>query len=65
MASITQDMRFCLSLIKYAQRFGVTALKYKINRQYIYRWKKGYDGSGTNPDTLTIIPIHMHRKRAN
>lgn len=47
MASITQDMRFRLSLIKYAQRFGVTkaAIKYKTNRQYIYRWKRRYDGS--------------------
>ena len=41
MASITQDMRYRLSVIKYAQRFGVTkaAVKYKTNRQYIYRWE--------------------------
>ena len=41
MASITQDMRYRLSLIKYAERYGVTkaAVKYKTNRQYIYRWK--------------------------
>ena len=47
MASITQDMRFRLSLIKYAEKHGVTkaALKYKTNRQYIYRWKNRYDGS--------------------
>ena len=47
MASITQDMRFRLSLIKYAEKHGVTkaALKYKTNRQYIYRWKNQYDGS--------------------
>ena len=47
MASITQDMRFRLSLIKYAEKHGVTkaALKYKTNRQYIYRWKYRYDGS--------------------
>ena len=37
MASITQDMRFRLSLINYADKFGVTkaAIKYKTNRQYI------------------------------
>lgn len=31
MATITQDMRYRLSLIKYAERFGVTkaAIKYK------------------------------------
>ena len=47
MASITQDMRYRLSVIKYAQRFGVTkaAVKYKTNRQYIYRWKRRYNGS--------------------
>ena len=46
-ASITQDMRFRLSLIRYAEKFGVTsaAIKYKTNRQYIYRWKKRFDGS--------------------
>ena len=47
MASITQDMRFRLSLIKYAETYGVTkaAIKYKTNRQYIYRWKTRYNGS--------------------
>ena len=47
MATITQDMRYRLSLIKYAEKFGVTkaAVKYKTNRQYIYRWKRRYDGS--------------------
>lgn len=47
MASITQDMRFRLSFIKYAETYGVTkaAIKYKTNRQYIYRWKTRYNGS--------------------
>ena len=47
MASITQDMRYRLSLIHYAEKHGVSkaARKYKTNRQYIYRWKKRYDGS--------------------
>lgn len=29
------------------EKFGVTkaAVKYKTNRQYIYRWKRRYDGS--------------------
>jgi len=47
MASITQDMRFRLSLIHYANKYGVTkaAIKFKTNRQYIYRWKRRYDGS--------------------
>ena len=47
MASITQNMRYRLSLIQYAERYGVSnaARKYKTNRQYIYRWKNRYDGS--------------------
>lgn len=47
MASITQDMRFRLSLIKYAEKYGVTkaAIHYKVNRQFIYRWKNRYDGT--------------------
>ena len=47
MASITQDMLYRLSLLKYAQKYGVSkaAIKYKTNRQYIYRWKRRFDGS--------------------
>ena len=47
MASITQDMRYRLSLIRFADKYGVSkaAIKYKTNRQYIYRWKNRYDGS--------------------
>lgn len=47
MVSITQDMKYRLSLLKYAEKYGVSkaARKYKTNRQYIYRWKKRFDGS--------------------
>lgn len=47
MNTITQDMRYRLSLIKYAETHGVSdaARKYHTNRQYIYRWKRRYDGS--------------------
>ena len=47
MASITQDMQFRLSLIRYAEKYGVikAAIRYRVNRQYVYRWKKRYDGS--------------------
>nr|WP_308741882.1 hypothetical protein [uncultured Anaerocolumna sp.] len=46
-------MRYRLSLIKYAEKFGVTkaAVKYKTNRQYIYRWKRRFDGSITPQST--------------
>lgn len=47
MASITQDMGYRLSLIKYADKFGVTkaAIKHKTNRQFTYRWKRRYNES--------------------
>jgi hypothetical protein len=47
MNSITQDMNYRLSLINYSWKYGVTkaAIKYRTNRQYIYRWRKRYDGT--------------------
>ena len=47
MNSVTQDMRFRQSLLKHSQKYGVTkaAVKYKTNRQYIYRWLQRYDGT--------------------
>ena len=47
MTSITQIARYRQSLILYAAKFGITkaARKYKVNRQYIYRWRNRYDGS--------------------
>lgn len=47
MATITQDMRFRLALIRYADKHGVSraAMKYRVNRQYVYRWRSRYDGS--------------------
>ena len=47
MNKITQDMQFRQSLLKYASKYGVTkaAIRYKVNRQYIYRWQRRYDGT--------------------
>lgn len=47
MNSITQTMKFRQSLIEYSLKHGVTkaAIKYHTNRQYIYRWRKRYDGT--------------------
>ena len=47
MTSITQDMKYRLSLIRYTEKYSVTktAIKYKTNRQYIYHWKRRFDGS--------------------
>ena len=63
MASITQDMRYRLSLIRFAEKYGVSkaAIKYKTNRQYIYRWKRRYDVHAV-PIT---IPISIHLKKSS
>ena len=46
MNTVTQTMRFRQSLLKYAEKHGVTqaAIKYNVNRQYVYRWKQRYNG---------------------
>jgi len=47
MNSITQDMKFRQSLMKYAEKYGVTRAgrKYNKSRSYIYFWMKRYDGT--------------------
>ena len=60
MATITQDMRYRLSLINYADKYGVSqaARKYKTNRQYIYRWKNRYDGNWDSLRDRSRRPHH-------
>lgn len=57
MNTITQDMKFRQALIKYSYKYGVTkaAIRYKVNRQYVYRWRKRYDG------TLQSLADKSHR----
>lgn len=40
-------MKFRQTLIEYSLKYGVTkaAIRYKTNRQYVYRWRKRYDGT--------------------
>ena len=47
MNTITQTMRFRQVLFEYSFKHGVTkaAIRYKVNRQYVYRWRKRYDGT--------------------
>ena len=47
MNTITQTMKFRQALIEYSFKNGVTkaAIRYKVNRQYVYRWRKRYDGT--------------------
>ena len=57
MKTITQTMRFRQALIEYSLKNGVTkaAIRYKVNRQYVYRWRKRYDG------TLQSLADKSHR----
>jgi len=54
-------MRYRQSLIHYAKKYGVTkaAIRYKTNRQYIYRWLKRYDG------TLESLADRSHRPHSH
>lgn len=64
MASITQDMRYRLSLVQYSQKHGVTqaAVKYRCNRQYVYRWLRRYDGTIQSLAELSRRP-HSHKNQ--
>ena len=61
MNTITQTMRFRQALIEYSLKYGVTkaAIRYKTNRQYIYRWRKRYDGTLQSLADLSHRP-HSH-----
>ena len=47
MKSITQDMRYRQSLMKFVEKYGVSkaSRKYNKSRSYIYFWRNRWDGS--------------------
>ena len=57
MKTVTQTMLYRQAISKYAEKYGVpkAAIRYKTNRQYIYRWRKRYDG------TLQSLADKSHR----
>lgn len=61
MNKITQTMRFRQAVIEYSLKNGVTktAVRYRLNRQYIYRWRKRYDG------TLQSLADRSHRPHSH
>ena len=61
MNKITQTMRFRQALILYAGKYGVSkaAIRYKTNRQYVYRWLKRYDG------TIQSLADKSHRPHSH
>lgn len=60
MNTVTQTMQFRQSLLKYAEKYGVTkaAIKYNVNRQYIYRWKRRYNGDSQSLANKSHRPHH-------
>ena len=57
MDSITQDMKYRCSLMKYAEKYGVSRAnrKYDKNRSYIYFWRKRFDGTTESPKGFTRL----------
>ena len=61
MNKITQTALYRQALIRYAKKYGVTkaAIRYRTNRQYIYRWKDRYDG------TLKSLEDRSHKPHSH
>lgn len=59
--SITQDMAYRQSLMKYAEKYGVSraSRKYNKSRSYIYFWKARWDGTVESLDCQSRRP-HSH-----
>ena len=61
MVSITQDLRFKQAVIEYSLAHGVTkaAIRYRKTRQWIYYWRRRYNG-----DIRSLLPMsrrpHSH-----
>lgn len=59
--SITQDMAYRQSLMKYAEKYGVSraSRKYNRSRSFIYFWMHRWDGSVASPACQSRRP-HSH-----
>ena len=64
MNSITQDILYKQSVIKYSFKHGVTkaAIKFKMHRKTIYRWREKYDGTAQSLKNKSRRP-HRHPKQ--
>ena len=64
MDKITQDMRFRQSLMRYAEKYGVTRASRKYNKStsYIYFWRARWDGSMESLRPRSRRP-HHHPKQ--
>ena len=64
MNSITQDILYKQSVVKYSFKHGVTkaAIKFKMHRKTIYRWREKYDGAVQSLKNKSRRP-HSHPKQ--
>ena len=68
--SITQEMAYRQSLMKYAEKYGVSraSRKYNKSRSYIYFWRARWNGSVTSPglpvSAASQSPQPAHRSGA-
>lgn len=64
MNSITQDILYKQSVVKYSFKHGVTkaAIKFKMHRKTIYRWRERYDGTAQSLKNKSRRP-HSHPKQ--
>ena len=61
MNGITQDILYKQSVVKYSFKHGVTkaAIKFKMHRKTIYRWREKYDGTAQSLKNKSRRP-HSH-----
>jgi len=59
--SITQDIQYKQTVVEYSYRHGVTkaAIKFKMYRKTIYRWRERYDGTAKSLKDKSRRP-HRH-----
>lgn len=60
MNKITQDILKRQAIVEYSLKHGVTkaAIRYKVNRQYVYRWRNRYDGTRASLADRSHRPFH-------
>lgn len=67
--SITQDMAYRQSLMRYAEKYGVSraSRKYNKSRSYIYFWKRAgmeaWNPLPVSPDGRTVIQTSIRRRK--
>ncbi len=61
MKRVTQDILYRESVVKYALKYGnvAAAIRFRRNRQYVWRWVKRYDGTRESLKLRSRRP-HMH-----